>query len=130
MVAIWDTAVVIVRDDAGRVLLVHQNYKWKLHGLPGGMVEPGETPAEAAVREALEETGLRVAVGERLSVEELVYLTGEPYRAHVFAAASVEGEAAVQDAAEIASVGWYELNDLPEPLTPSAAAALSRLGQI
>lgn len=29
---------------------------------PGGAVEPGETPAEAAVREALEETGLRVTV--------------------------------------------------------------------
>jgi 8-oxo-dGTP diphosphatase len=130
MVAMWDTAVVIIRDDAGRVLLVHQNYKWRLHGLPGGMVESGETPAEAAVREALEETGLTVTVGERLSVEELVYLTGEPYRAHVFAAVSVEGEAGVQDAAEISSVGWYELNALPEPLTPSAAAVLARLQQV
>lgn len=33
-------------------------------GLPGGKVEPGETPAEAAARELFEETGYLVAPGE------------------------------------------------------------------
>ncbi len=31
---------------------------------PGGKVEPGETPAEAAVRECYEETGVECVVGE------------------------------------------------------------------
>jgi len=123
----WDTAVVIVRDEAGRVLLVRQVYGYKFFGLPGGVVDPGETPAQAAVREALEETGLAVTVGERLAVDELVYPTGEHYRAHSFAATTIEGEAAVQDPAEISLVGWYDLADLPEPLTPSATAVLQRL---
>lgn len=35
--------------------------------IPGGTVEQGETPAAAAVRECLEETGLRVTVGPTLS---------------------------------------------------------------
>ncbi|WSV09232.1 NUDIX domain-containing protein [Streptomyces sp. NBC_01020] len=37
---------------------------------PGGRVEPGETAAEAAVREVLEESGLRVSVGELPWVRE------------------------------------------------------------
>lgn len=37
---------------------------------PGGAVEPGETPADAAVRETVEETGLRVAVGAEFFSED------------------------------------------------------------
>lgn len=52
-------AVVIAVDDAGRrwVALVERSdgHGW---ALPGGYVDPGETPAAAAVRELGEETGL------------------------------------------------------------------------
>ena len=51
----------VIRDDAGRVLLQRRtdDGQW---GLPGGAVDPGESPAEAIVREAREETGLEIAV--------------------------------------------------------------------
>jgi ADP-ribose pyrophosphatase YjhB (NUDIX family) len=51
------TVVVIARDPAGRVLLVHDRdaQTWTL---PGGIMEPGESPADAAVREVWEETHL------------------------------------------------------------------------
>ncbi len=54
----------LVRDADGR-LLVHQrpDGTWSL---PAGAIEPGETPAEAVVRETLEETGLLV-VPERVA---------------------------------------------------------------
>ena len=38
-------------------------YLGGLWDIPGGTVEPGETPAEAAVRECWEEAGLRTTVG-------------------------------------------------------------------
>lgn len=52
-------ATSIVTDAAGRVLM-HKRTDNGMWGLPGGAVEPGESVAAAAVREVLEETGMRV----------------------------------------------------------------------
>jgi 8-oxo-dGTP pyrophosphatase MutT (NUDIX family) len=51
------TIVVIARDPRGHVLLVHDRdaNQWTL---PGGIIEPGEAPADAAVREVWEEAGV------------------------------------------------------------------------
>jgi 8-oxo-dGTP diphosphatase len=51
---------VVVRD--GRVLLVHRA-RYDDWSLPKGKLEPGETWAEAALREVLEETGVRCELG-------------------------------------------------------------------
>lgn len=55
------TASAVVLDDHGRVLLVHHR-KLDLWLYPGGHLDPDETPAEAAVREVREETGVDVEV--------------------------------------------------------------------
>ena len=47
-------AASLILDVAGRVLLVRQAYGNRLWGLPGGVVDPGETPMDAAIREARE----------------------------------------------------------------------------
>jgi 8-oxo-dGTP pyrophosphatase MutT (NUDIX family) len=51
-------------EPGGRVLLIHEHVEdGATHWLtPGGGVEGGETPREAAVREAAEETGIAVAI--------------------------------------------------------------------
>jgi len=51
------TVGVLVYDDGGRVLLVQdaQDGQWTC---PGGIVEPHEIPADAAVRETWEESGI------------------------------------------------------------------------
>ena len=46
-------------DDAHRLLLVRQ-MDGNVWSTPGGVIEPDERPADAAVREAWEETGLHV----------------------------------------------------------------------
>jgi mutator protein MutT len=63
---------IIIED--GRVVLVKRGHpplegKWSI---PGGVLEMGETLRKAAVREALEETGLTVEPGELLGVFERV----------------------------------------------------------
>jgi mutator protein MutT len=57
-------AAAIVRDSEGAILL-HRRADDGNWSLPAGAIEPGETPARAAVREVREETGLEVAA-ERL----------------------------------------------------------------
>ena len=55
------SVVAIVRDDQGRVLLIHKtdNDKW---ALPGGGHELGESISETVVREVKEETGYDIEV--------------------------------------------------------------------
>lgn len=61
-------ADVLIRDEAGRVLLVDPTYKegWDL---PGGMVEANESPQAGALRELGEELGLTRVIGRPLVVE-------------------------------------------------------------
>ena len=61
-------ADVLIRDAAGRVLLVDPTYKpdWDL---PGGMAEANEPPRAAVARELAEELGLALTPGRLLAVE-------------------------------------------------------------
>lgn len=52
------TGSAVVQDATGRVLL-HRHKRLGLWLQPGGHVDPGEQPSDAAVRETLEETGVR-----------------------------------------------------------------------
>ena len=58
----------LFRDGSGRVLLVRPTYKdgWDI---PGGYVEPGESPKQAAAREVKEELGLTPTIGRLLVVD-------------------------------------------------------------
>jgi 8-oxo-dGTP pyrophosphatase MutT (NUDIX family) len=55
----FHAASVIVYDRYGRLLIAERRDRPGEYGLPGGKLDPGELPVEAAVRELLEETGLR-----------------------------------------------------------------------
>jgi len=60
-------AYAVLVDEAGRILLALWNQgpvpTWTL---PGGGLEPGETPEHAAVREVFEETGYEIELGRLL----------------------------------------------------------------
>src|SRR6185295_299752 len=63
----------VVRDEGGRILI--QRTRHGTWSLPAGAIEPGESPARAAVREVYEETGL-ITRAERV----LAVLGGSKYR--------------------------------------------------
>ena len=104
-------AAIIVED--GQVLMVRRRVKegqlsWQF---PAGEVEPGETGAEAAVRETREETGLIVAALRPLG-ERVHPATG---RTMVYVACTVvDGTPYVADEDELAEVEWCDRAKLAE----------------
>jgi 8-oxo-dGTP diphosphatase len=65
-------AGVLLRNERGEVLLVNPTYKpgWEI---PGGLVEAGESPREAAVRECQEELGVTLSLLDPVVIH---YATG------------------------------------------------------
>jgi len=117
------SAAALIFDDAGRVLLIRENYDRRRYGLPGGAVEPGETPVEAVVREVLEETGLEVDVGPLVGM----YTLRNPEHTLMCFAFRCEiagGEPAVPSTGEIAEVAWFVPHVPPEPRTNTLEPAL------
>jgi 8-oxo-dGTP diphosphatase len=88
-----DVAVCVVQTPDGRVLLAERTRRQVAAGfweLPGGKIEPGETPLQAAVRELQEETGLTPAgVTAWLSYEH--QFPSKRLRLHFFRARSWQG---------------------------------------
>jgi ADP-ribose pyrophosphatase YjhB (NUDIX family) len=110
----------VILDADGRVLLVRRarapaEGTWTL---PGGRVEPGESPAEAAAREVREETGLDVAVGDLLATLPVL-----GYLVHDFAATVTGGTLRAGD--DAADARWYPVSDLGSlELSPGLLDAL------
>jgi 8-oxo-dGTP diphosphatase len=81
----------------------------------GGGLEAGETPEQAAIREAYEETGYEVKIDRYI---------GSYHRPqfhdlrHVFRGRIVGGRA-LESGLESAAVNWYPVLQLPKRLTPS-----------
>jgi ADP-ribose pyrophosphatase YjhB (NUDIX family) len=78
----WKGGVrVIIPDEEGKILMVRQNHEGKdIWMVPGGAIEEGENAAEAAVREVMEETGIKVRIQRLLwHVEEVSETRGQRF---------------------------------------------------
>ncbi len=103
--------VLLVRD--GQLLLVRrlmdpQRGAW---ALPGGFVDAGQGVREVAAREALEETGLRVRVGQLLEV-----FSGGPTVFLLFAASGLDPQATPQPGDDADAAAFFPPHRLPSPL--------------
>jgi 8-oxo-dGTP pyrophosphatase MutT (NUDIX family) len=104
-------AVGFVRDGQGRVLLTRRadNGRWCL---PGGHIDPGESAAEACVREVFEETGLTVRVTRLIGVYSTPHIIAQyadgnrvQFISLCFAADIISSEPALS--AEVTEIGFF-----------------------
>ncbi|HEY9012262.1 MAG TPA: NUDIX domain-containing protein [Devosia sp.] len=96
--------------DRDKVLLIQRNRKpyFGMWSLPGGRLEPGETPEQAAQREVMEETGLYCF---RLMPIRKMYLgEGGQFLLQVFATEGFEGEVRISE--EITAYRWLRPDQL------------------
>jgi len=115
---------VAVVCDGRRVLIGRRPAGVPLAGLwefPGGKVQPGESPEEAAARECLEEAGLAARIGGLYLVTEHEYPQAR-VRIHFFAAQPIDP---AQPPAE--PFRWVPIAELTAHPMPAANAALVRL---
>lgn len=125
--------VLLIRDNKIAMVL-RKNTSWMdgYYGLPAGKVEYGETYAEGAAREALEEAGVKVQaaklrfahIAHRHAENDIEFMdwvdvyfvadswVGEPYNAEI-------------DKSE--RLDWLDMAALPENIVPSQIAAIQHI---
>lgn len=115
-------AAYAVISDADRVLLAH----WNEHGrsgwtLPGGGLEAGEDPADAAVREVMEETGFTAELDELIGVNSHVIPEDQRHAGHgplqalriLYRAHIIGGELRNERDGSTDEARWFSLEQIP-----------------
>jgi 8-oxo-dGTP diphosphatase len=119
----------IIFDADGRLLLILRTKApssgtWSV---PGGKCEPGESAAEACVREVAEETGLRVAIQRFAGRVHRCAPGGIEYVIDDFVCGVLSGKLAAGD--DAADAGWFSAADLTGlPLAEGLLEALADWG--
>ncbi len=119
----------VIKDDRGRLLLIKRGHDpgAGLWSLPGGRIEPGETDAEALVREMREETGLEVQAGPLLGSVRRPAPGGMVLDIRDYAATITGGTLRPGD--DAADARWVAPSELPSmPVTEGLVQALTGWG--
>jgi len=110
-------AIIITKND--QVLLmkrkgIHGKGTWST---PGGHLEFGETPEQCAAREAKEEVGLDVVdIRFRAVTNDMFDTTGKHYITLWMEGNSISNDPVIAAEDEVAEIGWFAWESLPEPL--------------
>jgi 8-oxo-dGTP pyrophosphatase MutT (NUDIX family) len=123
----------LVKNPANEVLLMFRRGKWDL---PKGKMDPGETPAQSALREVQEETGLaQVTLGEPLTTTYHTYddaghhILKETYWFHM--TAPKNQELIPQQEEQITELVWADakaLKEYTQNTFPSVKEVLQKAG--
>jgi ADP-ribose pyrophosphatase YjhB (NUDIX family) len=114
-----DVTLFIVGADDRVALIRKPHFAPDVWRPPGGGIKPGEDVVTGAVREAREETGLRVELERYLVETHAVFRNAGrelEWRTHVFLARTDDEALAPDDPDEIAAARWGTLDELGGPL--------------
>jgi len=121
-------SAVVVNSD-GHLLLGRRSdtFQW---ALISGILEPGEQPADAIVREVFEEAGIliRVEAVTSLSTDDpVLYQNGDwaQYLNITFLCSVAQGEAFAADDDNV-EIGWFAPDALPDDLMPTSRTRIER----
>lgn len=106
-------AAVIFDREKRRVLLLKRR-DIPVWVLPGGGLEPGEEPQDAALREAEEETGLKLKIERKVAF----YIPANKFTrpTHFYECSVIEGQP--KTGPETAEIDFFPLDSLPKTLVP------------
>lgn len=96
----------------------------------GGKVDHMEPAAEAAVREAEEESGLSIGKIDYLcTIEVLVEADRQHWISMIYVTQDFAGEASLVEPDKLSDFGWFGRSELPQPLSAFAQAAIAYLSE-
>ncbi|UHS56741.1 NUDIX domain-containing protein [Agrobacterium vaccinii] len=122
------SGLVIERD--GKVLLYKRvNPPEAGHwNIVGGKVDHMEPAAIAAKREAEEETGLAIGDVTFLCIsEQIIPEDGQHWLSLIYVAHEVKGEPSLTEPDKLSDMGWFDMDDAPQPLSLFAQDAFRHL---
>ena len=120
----------VIQDDQGRVILVQRaegQFGAGLWCLPCGYLEWGEDVRQAATREAFEEAGVAVALGDVLQVAVNRHVPELPTVGIWFSARLVDPRAEPHAGDDAVAVGWFDPASPPPLAFPTDRPVLAKL---
>lgn len=108
---IKQSVAAIIFDESKQKLLVIKRRDVPMWVLPGGGVDPGETPAQAVVREVFEETGRPALVTRQIA--KYLPINRLTRETHLFECSFLPGQ--LSTGPETSQVDFFSLDNLPTP---------------
>lgn len=102
----------------------HTGFEDGNYSVPAGHLDGGETVREAAIREALEEIGVRIDLKD-ISFATVMHRRSNDERVDFFVhIKNWEGEPFNAEPEKCDELGWYDLNAMPENTIPYVRKAI------
>ncbi|MEU6791891.1 NUDIX domain-containing protein [Nonomuraea wenchangensis] len=120
----------VISNDQGQVFLAlrgprarNETGTWEF---PGGMVHFGEALEQAITREIAEEYGMDIHVTGQLGAFDHI-LPDQHWVSVTFYARHLGGEPVIREPGKCEAIGWFDIEDLPRPLSEITKSNLAKL---